>query len=105
MLCCHAWGSGCDSVRDLEVPATPDYNRNFRTGMSEKGTTAMDGGFVPLSYDSGIANPECMELLIPDSGINRCPMRDSTPHPQKKNNNIKKRIIIVKKENTHETTT
>ena len=60
-------------VRDLEVPATPDYNRNFRTGMSEKGTTAMDGGFVPLSYDSGIANPECMELLIPDSGINRCP--------------------------------
>lgn len=75
MLCCHAWGSGCDSVRDLEVPATPDDNRNFRTGMFEKGTTAMDG----------------MEHLIPDSGTNRCPMRDSAPHPQKKNNNIKKK--------------
>ena len=63
--------------------------------MSEKGTTAMDGGFVPLSYDSGIANPECMELLIPDSGINRMPMYDSKQKKlEQHQNNMKKTIII-----------
>lgn len=59
--------------------------------MSEKGTTAMEGGFVPLSSGANTPKPEGMEHLIPDSGTNRCPMRDSTPHPQKKNNNIKKK--------------
>lgn len=63
--------------------------------MSEKGTTAMDGGFVPLSYDSGIANPECMELLIPDSGINRCPcMTAQQKKLEQHQNNMKKTIII-----------
>ena len=84
MLCCHAWGSGCDSVRDIEVPVAPVRDRNFRTGMSEKGTTAMEGGFVPLSSGANTLTPEGMEHLIPDSGTNRCPMRDSAPHPQKK---------------------
>ncbi len=74
--------------------------------MSEKGTTAMEGGFVPLSFGANTLTPEGMEHLIPDSGTNRCPMRDSAPHPPKKRTTtLKKRIIIVKKENTHETTT
>lgn len=73
--------------------------------MSEKGTTAMDGGFVPLSSGVNTLTPEGMEHLIPDSGTNRCPMCDSAPHPKKRTTTLKKRIIIVKKENTHETTT
>lgn len=52
--------------------------------MSEKGTTAMEGGFVPLSSGANTLTPEGMEHLIPDSGTNRCPMRDSAPHPPKK---------------------
>jgi len=46
---------------------------------------------VPLSSGANTLTPEGMEHLIPDSGTNRCPMRDSAPHPQKKNNNIKKK--------------
>lgn len=58
--------------------------------MSEKGTTAMEGGFVPLSSGANTPQPEGMEHLIPDSGTNRCPMRDSAPHPQNKNKNNRK---------------
>lgn len=58
--------------------------------MSEKGTTAMEGGFVPLSSGTNTQEPEGMEHLIPDSGTNRCPMRDSAPHPQNKNKNNRK---------------
>ena len=46
---------------------------------------------MPLSSGANTLTPEGMEHLIPDSGTNRCPMRDSAPHPQKKNNNIKKK--------------
>lgn len=60
--------------------------------MSEKGTTAMEGGFVPLSSGANTPQPEGMEHLIPDSGTNRCPMRDSAPHPQNKNKNNRKQL-------------
>lgn len=50
----------------------------------------MEGGFVPLSSGANTPQPEGMEHLIPDSGTNRCPMRDSAPHPQNKNKNNRK---------------
>jgi len=55
--------------------------------VSEKGTTAMDGGFVPLSSGANTLTPEGMELLIPDSGINRCPCM--TAHRKNQNNILK----------------
>ena len=61
--------------------------------MSEKGTTAMEGGFVPFSSGANTLTPEGMEHLIPDSGTNRYPMRDSAPPPKKK------RTTTLKKKN------